>query len=202
MRELKFIQEVWKKCPGFEDSYEVSNLGTVRSIDRIQAKRRGIIKGKIISYNLNQKGYPQLRFYKNNIKYVRNPHRLVAIAFIPNPNNLPQVNHIDGNKKNNRVDNLEWVSNSCNQKHAYRLGLQPSRAGENNSKTVLTDNQVSAMKIYYNSGKTLLEVSNKFNVSIGIVRNIFYLRTWKTNKTPILKRDDRSKTKKPILCEI
>ena len=54
-------------------------------------------------------------------------HRLIALAFIPNPENLPQINHIDGNKLNNAIENLEWIDNSGNQLHAYRLGLQPDR---------------------------------------------------------------------------
>ena len=103
MKELKFIQAKWLPCPGFENSYEVSNYGQVRSIDRYCSGRRGLIRGQIIHSDLNQKGYPQLRLYNSNKKYVRNQHRLVALAFIPNPNNLPQVNHIDGDKLNNHV---------------------------------------------------------------------------------------------------
>lgn len=200
MKQLKFIQEQWKPCPGYEESYQVSNYGQVRSVDRTHPKRRGLIKGKELFKTFNQKGYPKVRITVNNKSEDRTIHRLVALAFIPNPMNLPQVNHIDGNKLNNCDWNLEWCNNSTNQKHAYSLGLQPSRAGENNIKATLTDSQVTEMKIYYNSGKTPLEVSVKFKVSLGIVRDIIYLRTWKTNKTPILKRDDRSKTKKPELC--
>ncbi len=201
MKELKFVQEIWKDCPGFESLYEVSNFGNVRSINRVHTNRNGVIKGKLLLQTKNKKGYPEVRLWKNNKQEARNPHRLVALAFIPNPLNLPQVNHIDGNKLNCNDWNLEWTDNSSNQKHAYRLGLQPSRAGQNNCKATLTDTQVTKMKLYYNSGKTPLEVSKKFKVPLSIVRDIFYLRTWKSNKTPILKRDDRSKTKKPILCE-
>ena len=200
MRDLKFIQEKWLPCPGFETSYEVSNYGQVRSIDRYIYGRNGLVKGQLIHFDFNKKGYPQLRLYNKNKKYVRNQHRLVALAFIPNPNNLTQVNHIDGNKLNNCVWNLEWISNSDNQKHAYKLGLQPSRAGENNCKSKLTTDQVTLIKVIYNKGTSIKTISQEQNIPIGIIRDIIYLRTWKSNKTPILKRDDRSKTKKSILC--
>ena len=118
---------------------------------------------------------------------------IVFLSFIPNPLNKPQVNHIDGNKLNNEVSNLEWMSNSENQLHAYSLGLQPSRAGENNVKAKITDKSVTELKVLYNSGKTIVDISNIMNINVSIIRNIIYGRTWKTNTIEIIKRDDRKK---------
>jgi hypothetical protein len=85
-----------------------------------------------------------------------------------------------------------WVTNSENQKHAYSLGLQPSRAGERNNNTILKNTDVFNLKELYNSGKTIKEVSKITGVKIQIIRNIIYGRTWKTDCTSLLKRDDRS----------
>lgn len=201
MRDLKFICEKWQDIQQFE-GYEVSNLGKVRGKDRFVKRKTGLcfVKGKELKQVFNKKGYPEVRFRQKGT-HTKLVHRLVANAFIPNIYNKPQVNHIDGNKLNNFANNLEWSTNSENQKHAYKLGLQPSKAGENNNKSKITDKDVTLLKQLYNSGKSIFEVSNETGVSLNIIRSIIYLRTWKTNKTPIIKRDDRSKTKKPILCE-
>jgi hypothetical protein len=201
MRDLKFICEKWKDIADFE-GYEVSNLGNVRGKDRFVKRKTGLcfIKGTKLKQVFNKKGYPEVRFRKKGT-HTRLVHRLVANAFIPNIYNKPQVNHKDGDKLNNFKNNLEWVTNSENQKHAYKLGLQPSRAGENNNKSKITNKDVTLLKELYNSGKSIFEVSKETGIPLSIIRNIIYLKTWKTNKTPIIKRDDRSKTKKPILCE-
>jgi hypothetical protein len=199
MKDLKFVQEKWLPCPGFENSYEVSNYGKVRSIDRIHPNRRGIISGKLLLQGKNKKGYPEVKLCENNKQEARNPHRLLALAFIPNTNDLPQVNHIDGNKLNNHISNLEWISNSDNMRHAYRLGLKCSK-GENNSNCKITDNQVTQIKLIYNTGKSSKYISEELDIKLHIVRQIISGKSWKTNKTPLMKRDDRSKTKKPILC--
>lgn len=80
---------------------------------------------KWVAINDNGNGYKQISIMVKGKRYVRYIHRLVAECFLPNPNNLPQVNHIDGNKANNSVSNLEWISISENHKHAYRTGLKP-----------------------------------------------------------------------------
>ena len=192
-RELKFIQEEWLPCPDYEDSYEVSNLGRVRSVDRVSGSRPGIIKGKVLKPFLNRRKYLEVNLFKNSKSIPKIIHRLVAKAFLDNPENKSQVNHKDGNKLNNSISNLEWFTNSENQKHAYRLGLQPSRIGENNSNTKITDKDVTLLKQLYNSGMSIIEVSNSMNISVSIIRQIIYGRTWKLNTTPILKRDDRFK---------
>lgn len=193
MKELKFICEMWRPCPGYETSYEVSSLGSVRSIDRIAGKRRGVVKSKILKPYINRRGYLEVRLFAQSSSLPRVVHRLVAKAFIDNPNSLPQVNHIDGNKFNNVSDNLEWMNNSENQKHAYKLGLQPSRAGEKNSKAKITDKDVTLLKQLYNSGKNIVEVSKTMNISLDSTRQIIYGRTWKSNTTTVIKRDDRFK---------
>ena len=105
--------EVWKDIVGYEGKYQISNLGNVRNF-----------KFKLIKYTVSNYGYIRIGL-RNHGKRMYSIHRLVAIAFIPNPDNKPYINHIDGNKSNNNVTNLEWVTQSENEKHAHRLGLKP-----------------------------------------------------------------------------
>ena len=104
------MEEIWKDIKDYEGLYQVSNLGNVKRNNHILYKTKRTYYGVILS--------------KNNIKKYKNIHRLVAETFIPNPDNKPQVNHIDGNKLNNNKNNLEWVTISENGKHAYRIGLE------------------------------------------------------------------------------
>lgn len=106
------MQEIWKDIEGFEGKYKISNLGRVYSIKN----------DIILKPGYDGKKYSTVSLY-NKKKYHFKIHRLVAKYFIPNPNNYPQINHIDGNKQNNRIDNLEWCDQSHNIKEAYRLGL-------------------------------------------------------------------------------
>ena len=121
--------EMWKSVIGYESRYEVSDLGSVRSSDRYSrhnTSKTGFIlhKGQILKPYTSEKGYSKVDlgdgFGKRKSVSV---HRLVAIAFIDNPMNYDQVNHIDGVKTNNHLDNLEWCNNSMNQVHAYANGL-------------------------------------------------------------------------------
>ena len=115
------MEEIWKPIKNFEELYEVSNLGRVKSLAK-RGKPERIMKQAI-----SHKGYPTLSLCKNAKSTRRAVHRLVAQAFIDNPDNLPQVNHIDGNKQNNNVENLEWCDNSYNQIHANKMGLNEHR---------------------------------------------------------------------------
>lgn len=104
------MKEIWKDIPNYEGLYQVSNFGNVRN------------KYKKIS-QFNNKGYLCVSLYKNNKKSNLRVHRLVAQAFIENKNNKKEVNHIDGNKHNNCVCNLEWVTSKENKEHAVEIGL-------------------------------------------------------------------------------
>lgn len=107
------MQEIWKDIQGFENLYKVSTDG------RIKART-----GKIIKPYNNGFGYLTVHLYKDGESHSRKIHRLVAEAFISNPERKPQVNHIDGDKSNNHVDNLEWATQSENMQHAYSNGLR------------------------------------------------------------------------------
>ena len=127
--EIKMIK-IWKPIYGYENLYEVSNYGEIRSCDRyIKGNKNSkyLKKGKLISISYNHKGYARVRLSKDNVSKMYFVHRLVAQAFIPNPNNLPQVNHKDEVKSNNKIYNLEWCTNKYN--HNYGTGIE--RAKEN-----------------------------------------------------------------------
>jgi hypothetical protein len=119
------MNEIWHPCAGFETHYEVSNLGNVRSIARVanNGHNNGVrrLQSKMLKPCLSKSGYLLVSFCVDNIKSNHNVHRLVARAFIPNESNKPQVNHKDGDKLNNSVENLEWATASENTKHAYSV---------------------------------------------------------------------------------
>lgn len=119
--------EIWKPIKGYEGQYDVSNLGNIRSLSYHQTE-----KIKKLSPFPDKKGYLQVDLRKRSIKV----HRIVAETFIPNPENKQQINHIDGNKSNNRVENLEWCTQSENQKHAYKNGLKPKSVARSKTKEV------------------------------------------------------------------
>lgn len=111
--------EIWKPIIGYEGYYEVSNLGRVRRIKR----GRGTQVGRLLKGWLDYDGYWGVLLTKNNKSMCYSIHRLVAKAFLPNPENKTQVNHIDGDKQNNSVTNLEWCTPKENIQHAWRTGL-------------------------------------------------------------------------------
>lgn len=115
--------EIWRLYPEF-DFIEVSTLGRVRTLDRVVSNGKGtrVEKGKILKQGLNKNGYLRVAFRKDSKLVNKSVHRLVAQTFIPNPDNLPEVNHKDNNKLNNSVSNLEWCSHKYNIEYREKYG--------------------------------------------------------------------------------
>lgn len=150
--------------------YEISNFGNIRNS---RTKR-------VLKQNTNQHGYKLYVGTLGSRAKIKGIviHRAVAEAFIPNPENKPQVNHIDGNKENNCVNNLEWVTNKENIEHAIRTGLQ-NNSGEHNGKAKLTQKQAEEIrKIRKEKHTPYRKIAKKYNVShytiIQICKNRYY----------------------------
>lgn len=129
------MEEIWKDIKGYEGLYQVSNLGRVKSLGNGNSNRS---KLKIMKTTLSHKGYPMITLRKDDKSKTFSVHRLVAIHFIPNPDNLPQVNHIDEVKTNNRIDNLEWCTNEYNHNYGTRIErVRQKQIGNPKMKTCL-----------------------------------------------------------------
>jgi hypothetical protein len=113
------MQEIWLPVEGYEGYYEVSNLGRIKSLSRIVPITNRVLKEKFNSMHLKRDGYHSVLLRKPGVKKTISLHRIVAKAFLENFENKKVVNHIDGNKLNNRIDNLEWVSHRENSCHYY-----------------------------------------------------------------------------------
>jgi len=157
----------WRPVIGYEGLYEVSNFGRVRSLKRKNTRGRmlkGDRTGRYIRYRLSKEG---------DVK-VFSGHRLTAIAFIPNPNNKPCVNHIDNNRFNNTVLNLEWVTSKENSEHEVRKGRV--RCGEKNNKAKLKETDIPVIR---KSKLTLKELGKIYNVHFSIIHDVKKRSTWK-----------------------
>ena len=177
--------EIWKDIAGYEGYYQVSNLGRVKSLDRIVKREyRGntTVKGRILKFNLNHKGYPIVYLYLNSKQKTISVHRLVAMAFIPNPKNKPEVNHIgllpdgrEGNKLDNRVISLEWSTGKDNLEHAKKNKLFKSQKGESNPFSKLKNEDILAIR---NSNLKLKPLSEIYSISMTTVSDIKNKKIW------------------------
>lgn len=173
--------EIWKPIPDY-DGYQVSNFGRVKSFKQ----------GKIIILKpaLAIVGYLFVGLFKKKKKKKIRIHQLVACAFIPNPENKPEVNHRDGNKFNNCVDNLEWVTSSENQRHAVATGLTKNAQGEESVRAKLTNKQ--AKYIRENPDKlTQEQLAEKFGVVFQTISLIQLGKSYRTAGGKIRKKNNR-----------
>lgn len=122
--------EEWRDVKGYEGLYQVSNLGRIKSLSNKSNHK----ETKILSLSKVQ-GYMHVALYKNSKQKIYKVHRLVAMAFLNNPLNLPQVNHINGKKDDNTISNLEWISAKDNARHAHRIGLAHAQKGAENNRS-------------------------------------------------------------------
>lgn len=150
------MKEIWKNVVGYEN-YKVSNFGRIKSLNYNKTKYAKILKPDI------RRGYLSVTLYKNRVRNRFQVHRLVAINFLPNVYNLPCVNHIDGNKQNNRIDNLEWCTYKQNINHAIKTNLRSFNMGGNpNAKKI---NQYDMQGEFIKQWDCMKEITNKLKIS-------------------------------------
>lgn len=181
------IMETWKEIDGYDGLYEISNKGRVRSYNNKgynKPDRRQ--EPKILKLHKQNSGYYFVTLYNSDSKNKQYTiHRLVAKAFIPNPEDKPMVNHVDGDKENNCVDNFEWVTRMENHIHAEQNGLaQPppeARKGEDHEQSKLTEKEVIDIREYRESrghfyGRRAL--ADKYGVSEALITKIISREAW------------------------
>ncbi len=192
MLEIETEKEIWKDVVGYEGLYQVSNLGRVKSLARSvishYTDRKPIVttnrKERIMKQFLYKTGYLYTGLAKNRVKKKYKIHRLVAMAFIPNPENKPMVNHIDGNPLNNRVENLEWCTNQENQIHAIKTGLNKS-IGVNSHWSKFTEEQIRYIRANFklrDKDFSCVALAKKFNVTPTVISFIMKGKTYQSVK--------------------
>lgn len=170
---------IWKDIPGYEGLYQVSNLGTIYSV-RYKRLRKS---------STDRYGYAFVGLNKHGNQQFFSIHRLVASAFIQNPCNLPEVNHIDGNKQNNRADNLEWCDHYANMIHAYKAGLVPyairpiqEKKKQRTKRAKLSKEMAQRIRSEHKPGVRgcgCRSLAKKYGVSATTIKHIIGNKAWK-----------------------
>ena len=190
------MKEIWKDIDGFNGNYQISNLGRVKSKERLvsNACRTYLKKEQILKPQIMKSGYKSVVIREDGKKKLLKIHRLVATAFIHNHDNLPCVNHIDGDKLNNSSENLEWCTVKQNTHHAIQNGLKPLICGRNIQKVFrLNCSDLAVNKVFANIAEAARDVGcNESSVYSAIIykrpyKNHYYIResdyTEKINKS-------------------
>jgi len=178
-------QEIWKSIEGFEGFYEVSNMGNVKGLDRVVLCRYSDgrtyirpLKGKPLRFDTKH-GYLYVCLSKEGKLKNLSVHRLVAMAFLDNLENKPQVNHKDENKQNNKVNNLEWNTEKENTQHAIKHGLRKSRKGE--SYLHLDKKMVNKIRTYSETGElSSCNIATLLGIPQRTVSDVISYRTHKS----------------------
>ncbi|EPR9732925.1 HNH endonuclease [Enterobacter bugandensis] len=168
------LGEVRKYISGYEGLYSVTTDGRVYSHPRMRISGHKI-NGKYLARTPSEKGYLRVNLFKDGSYKTFKIHRLVAETFIPNPNGKPEVNHLDGDKSNNRVENLEWSTSLENLRHAFQVGLKTTK-GASNPRAKLTNLQVK--DILSATGLSQRALAKRYGVSQAQISSIRQGKSW------------------------
>lgn len=172
------MKETWKSIDEVGGRYEVSNRGNVRSWVKTSGNKR---EHPLVMNQHTYLGYNYISLKKHTgSKYIsRRVHRLVAKAFIPNPSNKPYINHKNGIKNDNRVENLEWVTASENDIHAFENGLREPMKGEKNGNATLSDKDVLEIRrLYFEGGVSQYTIAESYGIVQNHVSDIVNFKRW------------------------
>jgi predicted XRE-type DNA-binding protein len=162
------IEEIWNDIPNYEGLYQASTYGRIKSLDTIDRFGR-LHKGRVRKLSEDKDGYKFVTLHKNLKRKKFLVHRLVALTFILNPENKPCINHKDGIRDNNYIDNLEWATYKENEQHKLRFltkGKNLKNRGENNGNSELTNVEVMEIKSLLKDSKlTQQQIADKYNIS-------------------------------------
>lgn len=181
---MNIVNEEWRDISGYEGFYQVSNLGRVRSCDRVVMRNdnsSSFIKGRLLKPSLDRKGYFRIALYKDGSRYFFLVHRLVAIAFLVIETSRNEVNHKNGVKDDNRVENLEWCTHLENMRHAIATGLTPrfvGFVGEKHPLSLLTESQVLEIRELRARGTKLRVIAEMYGVGMSVISGIVYRNNW------------------------
>jgi hypothetical protein len=172
--------ETWVPIPGFDDAYEVSNRGRVRSLDRVRRCGCGqrLWRGCILRPIIDRDGYEQVGLSYAGRTATRKVHRLTAQGFIPNPDSLPEVNHLDLDRRNNAVSNLEWTTRIDNHLHSLAHGRHHAATNPNKVRK-LTPASVADIRLRAAGGEAQRVIAADFGVSRGTVRSVVIGKSWR-----------------------
>jgi len=176
--------EEWKDINGYNGRYQISTMGRVKSTERIRISGANdsckmLIPEMVLKEKINH-GYSHVNLYDNGKCITHKVHRLVALAFIPNPDDKPEVNHKDGDKSNNNDWNLEWSTSLENKFHAKSTGLLLPMSGEKHYLSKLTEVQVREIRDKYaTKNYSILQLAKEYNMSHQPIHNIIKRVSWK-----------------------
>lgn len=183
----------WKDIPGYEGLYQISRRGQVKSLGRKITDNRGRITERKDIIKINQvdmRGYYRIQLKKDGILKNFRIHRLIALAFIPNPGKKKCINHKDANKKNNRISNLEWCTHKENIRHAFTNKLVYRARGEKCANSTISDTQAEQIASLLWQGWGTYDIARKIGCSPQVVSKIKSGRTRTFLKIPPYKRKE------------